>query len=246
MDNSSSQTKSSKLIHIIMYFLLVVLLAASLFVNYIYYNDHGNPMDHKEKSMNFGDLPGNIKGLYVRKSQHVTLTESFAMLKLEQEALTVKMANMKTTAVMDTVKEQKPLTVTVTKNASMSKDSMQCSNMNSGGYELSSTCKQNIIDYVDRHPDAKYFEIIGIVDNFEFKLFSNLKKNSFIHKKLGLSNDTLKTMKKYTQMGLAKYRANEASWVIKSYTKREAQTYSSHYKLVSNKGSRGVVIRAYE
>lgn len=244
MDNTSSKNQKSKLLYIMAYALLVLALSASIFLNYIYFQEHGNPMENTNSTLTSEALPEKLRAHYVEKSLHTALTQSCTKIKQEKEALAVKLANVITTAVKERVKDEQPLKVTAT--ARMAKDSLQCSNMNSGGYEMSKTCKKNIINYVKKHKNAKYFEIIGIVDSFEFKLFSALQKNDFIHKKLGVSQKTLMTLKKYSQMGLAKYRANEASWVIKSFTKQVAQTYSSHYKLVSKKGSRGVLVRAYE
>jgi hypothetical protein len=61
-----------------------------------------------------------------------------------------------------------------------------------------------------------------------------------------VTQDTIDTMKKLSQSGLAKHRAIEANWVIKAHTQKKAQVYNANYNLLSNDGKKGFVIRAYK
>jgi len=51
---------------------------------------------------------------------------------------------------------------------------------------VSAQCRKNIISFVDKHKKAKYFEIIGIVDEIEFLLYRNLEKNNLLYDKLNI------------------------------------------------------------
>ena len=134
----------------------------------------------------------------------------------------------------------------ITRDAKRSKDFARCYDMEQGGYYISYRCKKSIVDFVDRHKNAKYFEVIPIVDAVEFKLFKHLEDNKFIYENLGTTQGSINKLKKFSKRGLAKQRAVEASWVIKAHTKRAAVTYTVHYEILSEEGKRGVVIRAYE
>jgi hypothetical protein len=121
-----------------------------------------------------------------------------------------------------------------------------CYDMNIGQYNITKTCKKSIQNFVSKHKNAAYFEIIGIVDETEFVLYKNLQTNDFIYDKLGINQQSVDVMKKLSQSGLAKHRAIEANWVIKSYTNMKAKAYNANYHLHSNTHQRGVVIRAYQ
>jgi len=87
---------------------------------------------------------------------------------------------------------------------------------------------------IDKHKDAKYFEIISLVDDSEFSLYKNLENNDFIYDKLNITQQGIEKMKKLSQAGLAKHRAIEANWVIKAHTNRKAKVYSANYHLISH------------
>ena len=125
-------------------------------------------------------------------------------------------------------------------------DFAKCYDMEVGKYAISKQCHKNIIAFVDKHKNAQFFEIIGIVDETEFTLFKNLENNNFIYDKLNVTQNTIDIMKKLSQSGLAKYRATEATWVIKSHTQKKAQVYNANYNLLSNDGKKGFVLRAYQ
>lgn len=140
------------------------------------------------------------------------------------------------------VKKQTP----PSKNAKMVKDFAKCYNLGEGSYIINYQCKKNIIAYVNKHKDAKYFEIIGIVDNSEFKLYKNLENHKILYDVLGVTPASVKLMKKLTNSGLAKHRAIEASWIIKANTNQTAITYNPHYHITSTEGKKGMLVRAYK
>ncbi|MFA7084636.1 MAG: hypothetical protein WC141_08890 [Arcobacteraceae bacterium] len=126
------------------------------------------------------------------------------------------------------------------------KEFAKCYDMDVGKYNITQACKKNIIAFIDKHKNASYFEIIGIIDETEFTLFKNLENNNFIYEKLKVTQHSIDTMKKLSQSGLAKHRAIEGNWVIKSHMGIKANVYNANYNLLSNDGKKGFVIRAYE
>jgi len=132
------------------------------------------------------------------------------------------------------------------RNAQKVKDYASCYNMYNGSYFIDKACEKTITQYVKKHKNASYFEIVGIVDTLEFQLLAQLEKNRSLYDQLGTSQESVNNIKKFSQMGLAKFRAMEASWKIKTYTNKKAVTYDAHYQIVSKKGQRGVLVRAYK
>ena len=235
MADNTNNTKKSNIVHIIFYLLLVTALGLSGFINYTYFESYGNPLEPQMITYEFDDLAPEIKDVYVEKSELVALEDAYIKLK-NQKAAADKNVTVVTPMQMPSM---------INKDMRKAKDSVQCSNMTKESFMMPKRCEDKIIKYVKKHKDAKYFEVIGLVDNSEFKLFNNIKKNEALYRKMGIGKCTVNKLKKYTYAGLATFRAMEASWVIKTATKQKAVTHNAHYKLVSKKGNRGVVVRAY-
>lgn len=234
----ADENKKSSIVHIIFYLLLVTALGLSVFINYTYFKSYGNPLEPQTITYSFDALDAETKDLYVEKSELLVLEEAYTKLKLEKQTVdknvTVVTKKMETVPSMDE------------KKLHMVKDSIQCSSMAKESFIMPKGCEEKIIKYVKKHKDAKYFEIIGLVDSSEFKLFNNMKDNEALYRKMGIGKCTINKLKKYSYAGLATFRAMEASWAIKTSSKQKAKTYSAHYKLVSKKGNRGVIVRAYK
>jgi len=237
MEEVEKGMKSPNIIHVLLYSLLVVALALSVYFNFA-----------KTDTKTFEALPETVQSQYVKSTIYSELQTAFVELKAELAA--AKKSLIQKEDQLDSHSEDmveiEQVSSSVDMPVSKVKDFAQCYEMENASYKVSSLCRKNIIAYVEKHKDAKYFEIIGVVDNLEFNLFNNLQNNKSLYKRLGVNQRVIDKMKKLTRRGLSKERASEASWVIKSYTKRKAATYNANYEIVSKKGQRGVIIRAYK
>ncbi|MCD6259822.1 MAG: hypothetical protein J7J31_09500 [Helicobacteraceae bacterium] len=218
--------------------ILYVVLGCALAIS-LYFNFTSSPTPVDDVALKFSDLPKNVQVQYRPQEDVATLKEALADLSSQKQKLLQQLDEMTQNEYM----QEKELLST---KAHMVDDFAKCYTMNMGSYIIYYECKKNILDYIEKHKDAKYFEIIGIVDDAEFTLFKNLEENDFIYEKLGVSKHGIEKLKKLSQTGLAKHRSIEASWVIKSHTKQEAITYNAQYHLVSKEGKRGFIVRAYK
>lgn len=218
--------------------ILYAVLGSALAVS-LYFNFASSPVSGDDEALKFSDLPKDVQVQYRPKGDVDTLKESLADLSSQKQKLLQQLDEI----TQNQYTQEKELLST---KAKMVDDFAKCYTMNMGSYIIYYECKKNILDYIEKHKDAKYFEIIGIVDDSEFTLFKNLEENQFIHKTLGVSKHGIDKLKKLSQTGLAKHRSIEASWVIKSHTKRQAITYNAQYHLVSKEGKRGFIVRAYK
>ena len=251
----SDETSGSK-IHIIIYLLLILLLGASGYFNYLYFTGKQPPEELGINAISpvcesFGQLPSDVRSLYVDAVAYNELKNSYE--KLDAEKTDVKMAMDDKPKVMRDVPVKEEIAnpfntseMPVSENVTKVKDFAKCYDMGNAGFKISKKCRRDITAYVDRHQDAKYFEIIALVDDGEFRLFRQIEADKNLLKKFGTNKKLLKKMRNLTQRGLGKNRASEASWVIKAHTKQKAATYNANYELVSKKGYKGVIIRAYK
>lgn len=265
----------SNIIHYVAYSLLTLALLVLAYFNFMPQKTQNNPSAQTTQSLEFQDLPYRVQLQYktneefkkVEAKLNAALEEKQAFLKeiaalQEEKGQALQTASQTTQEVSKKAEiTSKESTQTIDKTAlNMSyesssskellakrvKDFAKCYDMEVGKYSISTQCRKNIITFVDKHKNAKYFEIIGIIDETEFTLYKNLEINNFIYDKLKVTQDTIDTMKKLSQSGLAKHRAIEANWVIKAHTQKKAQVYNANYNLLSNDGKKGFVIRAYE
>ena len=227
------EEKKSNIVHILLYTLLAGGLSVSLYLNYIYSNKTAPKPIPVSQCNSFASLPVAIQDQYIEFNAYNELKTANAQLEMDLNA-------SKITVTTNEIPVDRPTNVTKVK------DFAKCYTMDNASHKIPKVCRKNFTDYVDKYPDAKYFEIIGIVDNLEFNLFNNLENNKALYKKLRVDQRIVDKMKKLARRGLSKERASEASWVIKAYTKQKAATYNANYELVSEKGYRGVVIRAYK
>lgn len=243
MEEPKKGTKSPDIVHVLFYSLLTAALGVSVYLNVV---SSKTVTPTPVKCENFDALPNAVKSLYVQNSQYNELQKAHEQLQGELSASQSTLAENSQLVPDSHSAELMEEDTRVDSAVKKVKDFAQCYEMDNASYKISSKCRKGIIAYVEKHKDAKYFEIIGIVDNLEFNLFNNLQNNKSLYKRLGVDQRVIDKMKKLTRRGLSKERASEASWVIKSYTKRKAATYNANYELVSKKGQRGVIVRAYK
>ena len=240
-------SKNVSPVHAVGYTFLILALGASAYFNYLAYmtpsvKSSCGPLKkaHAQLQLDYKEAIESIQTLNAQESTVATVDQQ-APVPTEDPEPTPPPAE-EPAPVVTQLQESMP----VNKNLVKVKDFAKCYDMGQGIYEISKKCRKDIITYVDKHKDAKYFEIIGLVDKFEFKLFSLFDKTPSLYEGVGTNKKSMDKIRKYTQFGLAKFRASEASWVIKAYTKQKAHTYNANYHLVSKKDYKGVVIRAYK
>lgn len=242
INDLNDEIKNPNALIVITYLLLIIALAVSVFFNLTTVPAENNQEVAKVKCENFSDLPENTQNSYVLKGDLEAIQESFSKLQTQNNTLNHQLTLAKGNVVEENIKEEKVVSTEATKV----KDFAKCYNMDNSDYIISYQCKKEITNYVDKHKDAKYFEIIAIVDPLEFKLYKNLQNNEFLYEKLDVNQTTIDKLKKFSQAGLAKQRAVEASWVIKAHAGRKTKTYTVHYEIVSQEGKKGVLVRAYK
>lgn len=239
---NEEKDKKSNMLHYLAYSILSICLLVSVYFNL---SQEQAPF---EKDMNiakcdkFENLPPDIQSEYTSKEDFQSLKNTLADLSGQKKLLLEQKDAMK----QESETEEPKTAVPLDSNITMAKDFAKCYNMDLGSYIINYQCKKNISNFIDKHKDAKYFEIIGIVDEIEFKLYKNLQNNDFIYENLGVTQKTVEYMKKLTDTGLAKHRAIEAIWVIKAHAGRQTPAYNTNYKLLSKDGKRGVIVRAYK
>lgn len=248
MENEEIPTHSNKnVLHYVAYSVLVIALGA---VGYLYMDaTKQTSLDEIqiEKELSFKDLPLDIQREYISINEYKSLELRLKNEQEQNERLVLMDEELKPVVKEQSVADTNPQDLTeVPKDAKLIKEFASCYDMETGSYIVSWKCKKGIISFIDKHKDAKYFEIISLVDDSEFKLYKNLENNDFIYDKLQVTQHSINKLKKLTQAGLAKHRAVEASWVIKAHTKRKAKVYSANYHLISHEEKRGVLVRAYE
>lgn len=242
MQEGNGEKNSVNMIHVLIYVILIAALGVSLFFNLT----QEQAISTQQKGCSrFEELPEGIQKNYVQKEELSRLHDSYKDVKQKNDTLERELTWLKTNSSKEP-DEQAKQTPQMNDGTTMAKDFAKCYDMKEGEYYISYQCKKDIVAFTDEHKDAKYFEIIPIVDDAEFKLFKNLEQNKFIYENLKTNQKEIDKLKMFAQEGLAKQRAVEASWVIKAHTKREATTFTVHYELISKEGRKGVVIRAYE
>lgn len=237
-------------VNVLHYTVYAILLVALGVIGYLYV-DANNQIDiaknRVEKTPTFRDLPPDVQAEYKSVSEYESLEKRVKNLEEENERLaTQKMDEEVLPTIESFVDKNSEELEEIPKDAKLIKEFASCYDMEMGSYFISWKCKKGIISFIDKHRDAKYFELISLVDDAEFTLYKNLENNDFIYEKLNVTQQSINKLKKLSQAGLAKHRAVEANWVIKAHTDRAAKVYSANYHLISHDGKRGVLVRAYK
>jgi hypothetical protein len=241
-EEQKSKVSRTNIIHGVVYSLLIVALFGLAYLNFIDTQSVTKPTPTTSQCNSFESLTDDVKILYVKRSEYKQLEDSYIKLETEFSDHSDESSEVEATQDHKSIATADMQSDSVVKV----KDFAQCYKMDNASYKVSPSCRKTITDYVDKHKDAKYFEIIGIVDNLEFNLFNNLESHQALYRTLRINQKIIDKMKKLTRRGLSKERASEVSWVIKTHTNMKAATYNANYELVSKKGQRGVIVRAYK
>ncbi|MGB5868281.1 MAG: hypothetical protein WBG69_10455 [Arcobacteraceae bacterium] len=112
-----------------------------------------------------------------------------------------------------------------------------CKNMGEGSIKITTQCIKALHRFLDDNKDAKKFEVIGMVDDKDFKLINTLKDV--------YGEQRIKDLSKYSQIGLSRQRVIEASWLVKEYIGDYKNIKTVNYT-VHTKDKKGFVVRAYK
>jgi hypothetical protein len=265
MEPLNTQTEQSKqsdnsLVYILL-FIIVVLLG---YIGYVHVTKEIVQKDHikenyiKKDSITFDNLPSYIQDKYVLKSLYdykinQLETKNLATLKNLEEAVVKKEPKVvekiiatenKTHTRMDTSIELIPenqkidtkiVLKSMEKNAKS--ETYTCKTLQSSSEYITKDCQKELLKFLDKNKDAKRFEVIGLIDNQEFKLVEKLE-DVYGKKRVG-------NLSKYAQHGLSKQRVIEASWVIRQHLGRQVQVDSVNYTITKN-NKRGFVVKSYK
>ncbi|WP_024954598.1 hypothetical protein [Sulfurospirillum arcachonense] len=117
---------------------------------------------------------------------------------------------------------------------------VECDDMNSGNFKISSTCKAKVSKFLSNYDTSNYFEVIPIVGTGGFASLNLIKRKS----KLGIEDKEIERLTKLANLGLGKHRAKEGGWLIREKFGDNAKISYTVYNIEA-KNKRGFVIRVY-
>ena len=123
------------------------------------------------------------------------------------------------------------------KKSNLTFNTYTCKSMDAGGINISKKCRNELYKFLEENKTSKVFEVIGMVDDKDFK-FINRLKDVYGEKKI-------KHLSKYSQIGLSRQRVIEASWVIKKHLGDYKYIKTVNYT-VNSKDKKGFIVRAYK
>lgn len=251
---------SNSLLYILL-FIIVILLG---YIGYIHGTKEIVQKEHikenyiKKEDVTFDMLPVYIQNKYVLKSLYdykvnQLETKNFKTLKTLEEAVVKKepkviekiietennthtRMDISTALIPDEQNiDNQIVPNTMVKNRQT--ETYTCKTLQSSSEYITQKCKKELINFLEKNKDAKRFEVIGLIDNQEFKLIEKLED---VYGKARLGN-----LSKYAQAGLARHRVVEATWVIKQHLGKNTQIDPVNYT-ITKKNKRGFVVKAYK
>jgi len=259
LNTQAEQSQQSS--NILVYTLISIIVILLIYIGYIYKTKEVLSQDKldeqyiKKESVVFDNLPTYIQDEYVLKSQYdykineyeseianftnkvkdtnttPKVVEKIIEVEKVVEVPKVDVRNTATPSHTQGVEEQKTI------EAKEHFETYTCKTLKSGSEYISLKCKNDLKKFIEKHKDAKRFEVIGLVDKQEFKLIEKLED---VYGKVRLGN-----LAKYSQTGLSRQRVIEATWIIKKYIPKNISVDTVNYT-VTGKNKRGFVVRAYK
>ncbi|DAB34958.1 MAG TPA: hypothetical protein CFH82_02730 [Sulfurospirillum sp. UBA12182] len=117
---------------------------------------------------------------------------------------------------------------------------VECDDMNSGNFQVSSTCKEKVSKFLDNYDTNHYFEVIPIVGKGGFGSLNKIKRD----KTAGIPESEIDRLTQLANLGLGKHRAKEGGWLIREKFGDFAKISYTVYNIEAD-NKRGFVIRAY-
>ncbi len=252
--------------NILLYSLSSILLLITAVIGYVYLNfDIVNKGDLESKyikttDVSFSSLPSYIKNDYVQKyivTQKLnTLNKKIKELSKQEKAVPcieeIKEEIIPTIEVVESIEieeiEIKEVETKIEQTIEVKKEIVQkinakefdvfkCYDMTDGGFYQSTKSIENLHLFLDEHKNAKYFEIIGVVNKLDFKLLRDSTDT--------LDKTKINLIENFAQIGLARKRVIEATWNIKTYLGADTTIRVVNYTITSQKKHKGFVVRVY-
>ncbi len=248
--------------NVLLYSLSSVFVVVLGFIIYIYLNfdmiKKGDLTNKyiKTDEITFYSLPTYVQNEYINKSSSRnkidTINQKVEQLKKKNKILVnekdkllqtitkhKEQSNIIKKQIIEVV-EDKNVSIKVSDNQSVFKkfDVFKCYDMGDGGFYQSDASIENLNKFLENHKDAKYFEIIGVINKLDFKLLREAKSQ--------LNNKQLNLIEQLSQLGLSRKRVIEGTWNIKQYLGEDVSLKVVNYTITSQKDHKGFVIRAYK
>jgi len=138
-------------------------------------------------------------------------------------------------------------TKTSSKQASFTSQ-ISCANMGVNEYKISKKCRMKLYDFFKTiNKDEYQFEIIPLVDNHDFKILKQLKKNPELCQNIDprISDIQMQRLFSLANAGLGVYRIKEARWLLRQRFGKDVNVKFTPYT-INTKFDRGFIIRLYK
>jgi len=204
-----------------------------------------------KKNLTFEKLPPSIQQGYIPREEHFEALEKVEKEKdllaydlegiisdSKQQDFLKKTAKMQKDLDEQIIQENGEKSIQTKRVSDRSKfKTYTCKSFQKGSINVPASCKKALYKFLDRYKkDAKEFELIGMVDETEFKLIQSLEDV--------YGTDEVTRVKKYVQVGLSRQRVIETTWLVKERLKKSIKVGAVNYTVYSG-NKRGFVIRAY-
>jgi len=210
--------------------------------------------NYKQKStINFDDLSYATQDEYTLKS-NIPFNNTQELIN-QIENLNAKLKNQKVKTIVNTkivkdiqvVKDTTIVTKLVSTNSfNVNKFNVaKCYDMKTNDDQLSSTCAKDILSFLNKNKDAKYFEVIGLLSNEDFLYLKKFKKNLDVLTKLNVTPSIIDRLEKFADVGLSSKRVEETIWFINQNSKTKLNIFPTNYTITSKSHNKGTIVRAY-
>ena len=92
--------------------------------------------------------------------------------------------------------------------------------------------------FLDKNKDARFFEVIGVINQTEFSVLDKLKNEA--------NKKGIERISNLSQIGLSRKRVIEGTWSIKNHLGVDTNIQVVNYTITSKKNNKGFVVRAYK
>ena len=252
----------------ILYTLVVAIVALGAYIGYIHFAYNMVDKGYKEEVKienttppSFESLPYEIRERYINVGEHERKLNTLErdmdrkLLSLQQDLKLCNEDKEKAEKVVAKIDEKIAEVTKMQENITEIEDmvngkkdnsldrskfiTFRCYNMENGGYYPSKQCLKRLNLFLDKNKDdTKMFEVIGVVNNQDFKLLERLKD---VYKEARIDR-----LEEFAQYGLARKRVIEATWAVKRHLGSSKKVSIVNYMVTSKKGYKGFVVRAYK
>jgi len=240
----------------LVYVLLAVMIIMLGYIGYLYgFKDMVKKDDLKEKyilksDVSFSMLPSYEKSRYMSFYEYDTkineLQQQIRNLKktqptvVEVEKVVEKIVNVPVEKVVEKVVEVEKIVEiqnSISYNNKTIFNTFTCKNLEEGSVSIPKVCQNKLYKFLDDNKKSRSFEVIGMVDDKDFKFIKKLKDV--------YGEEKIEDLAKYSQIGLSRQRVIEASWLIKRHIGNYDKIKAVNYTL-NSKNNKGFVVRAYK